>query len=48
MKDLEPVDLQMSTMKPIAAEWIKSMFYDFLSRLGIIRMDSNMLEYQEY
>ena len=37
VKDLEPVDLRLSTMKPIVAEWIKSMFYYFLRRPDIIR-----------
>ena len=48
VKDLEPVDLQLSTMKPIAAEWIKSMF--FISWVGLLLsdMDSNMLGYQDY
>ena len=26
VEDLEPVDLRLSTIKPIAAKWIKSMF----------------------
>ena len=37
VKDLEPVDIQLSTMNPIVAEWIKSMFYYFLRRPDIIR-----------
>ena len=37
MKDLESVDLRLSTMKPITAEWIKSMSYYSLRRPDIIR-----------
>ena len=37
VKDLVPVDLRLSTIKPIGAEWIKSMFYYFSNKPEIIR-----------
>ena len=37
VKDLVPVDLHLSTIKPIGAEWIKSMFYYFSNKPEIIR-----------
>ena len=36
-KDLQPVDLRLSTMKPIGAEWIMSMFRYFSSNPDIIK-----------
>ena len=37
VKDLVPVDIHLSTIKPIGAEWIKSMFYYFSNKPEIIR-----------